>query len=485
MFEAIGGLFTGIVAIVVVLGACIFFHEVGHFVLAKLVGMKVHEFAIGFGTRLFGFTRGETEYRINLVPLGGYVRIAGMEPGAEPEEGGFYTFPRWQGATVLFAGSFMNVVLAALAFIVVALATGLPVFPGHQVDIRKVMSGSPAQEAGIQPGDQVIAIDGMRHSLLIDSIEEGGLADELGLGRYDRLFMAEGRQIRTTVELARAMIAARSAAGPGEAGEANEAGGSPPTVEVEVLSLTDEGTLSERKTVALPVPEEMPAEITPGEAGPLLEEMLGLTFERMGTDSALGYISARPDERITLTVLREEQQIEIEVVPEREWARVPVEEEGRLASAHEPVGRIGVVLGAQTRPASAAEAVHYGIRNSIDAVVMVAQGIYMMIRGQLAPEAAGPVGIAAMTAESARIGWTAVASLGGIISANLAVINLFPIPPFDGFRIILLGVEGVIRRRVNHKIEMAVTIFGVALLLGLFLVITFRDIFHLVLFQTP
>ena len=83
------------------------------------------------------------------------------------------------------------------------------------------------------------------------------------------------------------------------------------------------------------------------------------------------------------------------------------------------------------------------------------------------------------------MGWASVVSLGGVISANLAVINMFPIPPFDGFRIVLLAVEGVLRRRVNAKIETLLTISGVALILGLFLVITFKDIFNLVLYNTP
>ena len=180
MLESIVGTTNGIIAVVIVLGACIFFHELGHFTLAKLVGMRVHEFAIGFGRRLVGVRRGETEYRVNLIPLGGYVRIAGMEPGAPPEERGFYRFPRWAGGTVLFAGSFMNVVLAALAFIAISIATGVPVFPGHSVNIRKVMPGTPAAAAGLQAGDQVIAIDGMTDSLLIDRVDPGGPADQAG-----------------------------------------------------------------------------------------------------------------------------------------------------------------------------------------------------------------------------------------------------------------------------------------------------------------
>jgi regulator of sigma E protease len=156
-----------------------------------------------------------------------------------------------------------------------------------------------------------------------------------------------------------------------------------------------------------------------------------------------------------------------------------------LSSAHKEVGRIGVVLTGAREPVGVGRAIVHGVEHSVGAVVMVSYGLAEMIRGRVAPQASGPVGIAAMTAERLRIGWTAVVQLLGIISANLAVINLFPIPPFDGFRIALLGIEGVMGRRVDAKKELAVTIAGVALLLGLFLVITFRDILNLVFYSTP
>ncbi|NLO04266.1 MAG: PDZ domain-containing protein [candidate division WS1 bacterium] len=476
MLENFGFAINGVIAVVVVLGACVFFHELGHFTLAKLVGMHVHEFAMGFGRRILGFRRGETEYRINLIPLGGYVRIAGMEPGAEPDPRGFYAFPRWQGATVLVAGSLMNVVLAAVAFIAIAVASGIPVFPNTEVVVRRVMSESPAANAGLQPGDQIVSIDGMQHGLLIESVESGGIADGAGLQEYDRFYLVAGEQVNTAPELL-----AQLAAPPAADGETADG-----AVEAEVLRLTPEGSLVDTVTVELARLEEVPDAVAPGDAGELLERELGISLFPMGMDEALSYITRRPDESLAMVVLRDGQSLELDVVPAREWARVAQQDEsGRLSSAHQEVGRIGVVLEAQTREVGFAEAIHHGIQGSIDAVIMVAGGLYMMVTGQIAPEASGPIGIAALTADSARVGWTAVARIGGIISANLAIINLFPFPPFDGFRIVLLGIEGVMRRRVNQRIETIVTITGVAILLGLFLIITFRDILNLVLFRTP
>jgi len=474
MFESIVTTTNGIIAVVIVLGACIFFHELGHFTLAKIMGMRVHEFAIGFGRRLVGVRRGETEYRVNLIPLGGYVRIAGMEPGAPPEERGFYRFPRWAGGTVLLAGSFMNVVLAALAFIAISIATGVPVFPGHRVNIRKVMPNTPAQAAGLQAGDQVVAIDGMTDSLLIEQVNPGGLADEAGLRRYDQIYRVNGQEIGVPYQLLEAMAQARK-----HDPEAR-------TLEVGVGRFTDEGVLESIDTMDLPIPADLPQEPVPARSDEFLARGYGVVFEPLGHDSALSYISERAGKPIKLTVLRDGRSVTTTVVPEAEWARVAEEDEqGRLTTPVRSVGRIGVVLAGETRPVSVGEATKYGAISSVTAVYTVVEGLRKMISGEIAPQGSGPIGIAALTAERARIGWTSVAFIGGIISANLAVINLLPIPPFDGFRIVLLGIEAVMRRRVNERVEVGVTIAGAALVLGLFLLITFRDIFNLVVYQTP
>ncbi len=505
MIASIGSAFNGILAVVLVLGACIFFHELGHFTLAKLMGMKVEEFAMGFGRALWGFKRGETSYRVNLIPLGGYVRIAGMEPGAEPDPRGFYAFARWKGALVLVAGSIMNVVLAALAFIAVTVASGIGVFPGSEIAITKVLPDTPSQRAGIEPGDKIVAIDGMTHSLLLTDAEPGGLASRAGLSRYDRVYEVGGDPIDLPYQLAERMIAAQHkaeqappASGEAQSGEApaaeaqsaaEEPGASAPagpSVEVEVARFAEDGAFKDTRKATLPVPPGLPDRVTPAEAGPLLQRTLGVTLAPIGPDEAIAYITEHPEVPVDLTLLRDGRKVNLTVVPSKEWARVPsTDASGRMAAAHKAVGRIGVVLHGETRPASLPEALKHGAVRSVGAVVMTADWLWKMVTGQVAPQASGPIGIAAVTADQARIGWTAVASVAGLISANLAIINLLPFPPFDGFRIVLLMVEGVIRRRVNQKIEIGLTVTGIAILLGLFLVITFHDIFNLVLFQTP
>lgn len=146
-------------ASVLVFGMLIFFHELGHFAVAKLVGIQVHEFSMGFGPRLLGFKKGETNYNLRLFPLGGFVRMAGMDPeDEEVEEGkGFGERSILQRISVIFAGPLMNFILAAMLLGSVFVIQGIPV---PSTEVARVLPGKPAAEAGFKPGDRILAING-------------------------------------------------------------------------------------------------------------------------------------------------------------------------------------------------------------------------------------------------------------------------------------------------------------------------------------
>src|SRR5215813_11969585 len=157
----IGTVTTDILVALVVLGIIIVIHEFGHFAVAKLFGIKVETFSVGFGPRLFGFRRGETDYRISALPLGGYVKMSGENPGdaitGDPHE--FLSKPKWQRFLVASAGPIMNIVLAFV------LLTGLLMYGMEVPEVLNspavvgfVKAGSPAAQAGIQSGDRVVSL---------------------------------------------------------------------------------------------------------------------------------------------------------------------------------------------------------------------------------------------------------------------------------------------------------------------------------------
>lgn len=152
---------TTILAFVFVLGLLVMAHEIGHFVTARLVGMRVREFGIGFGPALASTKRGETTYSLNLVPLGGYVKIAGMDPDEEQDERSYSAKPIWARMLVIAAGSLMNFLLPILLFLVVLLGAGIDQASDKPI-IGKVLADKPAVQAGLLAGDRVTAVDGQR-----------------------------------------------------------------------------------------------------------------------------------------------------------------------------------------------------------------------------------------------------------------------------------------------------------------------------------
>ncbi len=148
-----------IILTIIVLGVLIFVHELGHFLTARRIGIPVYEFALGFGYKVLSFTRNGVEYTLRLIPLGGFVRMAGEEPGDNEDPNGYSHRTPWEKIKVSVAGPLMNLLLGLLIFIYSYAFIGLP-HPTNEPVIGRVISGEPAAMAGVQPGDRVLAIDG-------------------------------------------------------------------------------------------------------------------------------------------------------------------------------------------------------------------------------------------------------------------------------------------------------------------------------------
>lgn len=459
---------NGILAIGVVLGLCLFVHEAGHFLAAKLFGCNVHEFALGFGPPIFSRTWGETDYRLNVFPLGGYVRIAGMEPGSEAVQGGFHSIPRWQGGVVIVAGVTMNIVLALVVFTLVPLFAGVPDSSDDRVLVRKVLHGEPAEKAGLQPGDEVVAVEGSRHSITIASIDPAGAAARAGLTKTMVIDTVEGESVYLPVS---AYTLARNT--------------DRQQVTVGAVDRSVEDISNQLRHLKFPKPPAGGGDDAT-EATRILEGSWGLEFEDLTTGALVGAIGQRPDQPVDLTIKRDGEVMHLTVPTAVEYARRPVRSpDGTVRTPHRPVGKIGAIVSHPVRKIGITQAIEQGVRSSYQSVMMVVFGVKAMISKEIESGAGGPVAIMAMSAEQAKIGWSAVFNWVGIISANLAIINLAPIPPFDGFRVLLLGYEGVLRRRIDEQKELILTLAGFILIICFVVIITFHDIVNLVRYGTP
>ena len=151
---------TTIIATIFVFGLLVLVHELGHFITAKLTGMRVTEFAIGFGPKLLWKKSGETEYSVRAIPLGGYNKIDGMDPEEEQDERGFSRKPVWARALVIAAGSAMNFVLPVLLFTIVFLANGIETVSDKPM-IGALIPGKPAIQSGLSAGDKIVKVNGV------------------------------------------------------------------------------------------------------------------------------------------------------------------------------------------------------------------------------------------------------------------------------------------------------------------------------------
>jgi regulator of sigma E protease len=364
-------------------------HEIGHFATAKAFGVKVLEFGLGYPPRLWGRRIGETEYTVNLLPLGGFVRLLGEEDPSDPRS--LAARPAWQRIIVLSSGALMNVLLpVALFTLVYVIPQDVPVGRAVVVDVKP---GSPAAEAGVRPGDLILAINGRE-------VENTGDVSYL-------VHLYQGKTMTWTLRRSIASPTGRSAG-------------------------------SEIVTVRVYARWAAP----PGQ-GPT-----GITLAPL-----VGNVPVRPqdpdesDEQYRERVLR--------------------------AQRAQPVERRSYPIW---------EAVPKGVRSTAETLVLARNQIISWIAQRTAPQVAGPIGIAQVTGEVVKqAGWVALLQLAALLSINLAVLNLLPLPMLDGGRIMFVAVE-ILRggKRVPPEKEALVHLAGFVVLLCLVVVISYWDILRII-----
>ena len=477
---------NSIIAIAFILGSCIFVHELGHFLSAKLCKMRIEEFMIGFPPRLLSFKRGETKYGIGLLITGGFCRIAGMEPGQEQVEGGFYTRPRLQQAFVLVAGAAMNVLLGAVAFMLVGLIWGMRVGDVVPPTVDRLVTGdTPARASGLQPGDQIAAVDGHDDSLEITEVKPGSLAERLGMAPGDQILAMEPLVGDVPVE-----------ATEGDAPPRIKGIGVPTDV---VHRLPQMGEYAKLLFYAAPPPGSdepgtsgwfvAPVSLLRPPGGDLTDERVaehwGVEFASLGYLGLQQYIASRPDLLLTLTIARDDVEMQVQVTPKASVQEVADEDDsGKLVTSYRTVGQIGITF-ASKREYNAGKAIYGGLKDSVTLLGAMLGWLWDVVTGQSEFGAKGIIGMAAIAHEGSRVGWDQVLNLCGLISLNLAIINLLPLPVADGGRLVMIGYEAVVRRRMSSQREMAWLVAGAVFFIGLFIFLAFKDVFNLVKYNAP
>ncbi|ATW24534.1 RIP metalloprotease RseP [Candidatus Formimonas warabiya] len=330
---------------IVIFGILILVHEFGHFITAKANDVKVDEFSLGMGPKVFGFQKGETIYSLRLLPLGGFVRMAGMEDQDQDQEEprGFNKKTVLQRMAIIFAGPLMNFIAALALFILAFMVVGVP---SNSNIIGEVVSGQPAAAAGIRSGDRIVEINGAK---------------------------VENWEDIVTV------------------------------------------------------------------------------------------IHEKPGHEITLTLSRDNQVKTVQVTPRKD-----------PSSGY---GVIGIMQSWERKGLFSATVL--GLQNAYDFTKLIIVSLVQMITGAIAPDVAGPVGVVKMVGEVSRFGLGSLMTFAGILSINLGLINLFPIPALDGSRLVFLSLEGLRGRPIDPAKENFIHMIGFVLLMALMVVITYQDILRL------
>ncbi len=409
-----------ILATIIVLGVLIFVHELGHFWAAKAVGVEVQRFSIGLGPKVFGFRSGETEYVLSLIPLGGYVKMGGMddevmekieggavEGGRQPSDRDFDRKPIWARTLVISAGVIMNMLFAFASYTFVAAHYGIPDFATTRVG-RIVAQGLPAgtEELGtLEPGSRVVRI-GER------SVRSWG---DLVNGLYEA---PPGRLEIEVVDVSRTLTI------------------DVPTSEEARLALVSAVDVWMEAGVGMTLPGS-PAEAAGLEPGDRIVAVEGSPVQNWW--DLVREIESRPGQTVAITLSRSGRELVRNV-------EVASEEERRDGEAV-TVGKIGIGppnLEMTYAEASLGEAVGQGYRETVAVTGLILGFLRDLVTGGISPRSVGSiVTIGEASGQAAAAGLNQFIRFMALFSVNLAILNLLPIPVLDGGHLVFLAIEAV------------------------------------------
>ena len=440
---------TTIVALIVVLGVLVFVHEAGHFVAAKWAGIYVHRFSLGLGPpiRWLTFRRGETEYSISWLPLGGYVKMASREEdiGSSALEGGrpehevppdrvFEAKPVWKRMIVILAGVTMNALFAWLLFTFLAVKNGRQIDPVTTVGrvVEELVPPEAAAFKRIQPGSRIVRVNGRPVSSWDDVAQGIANAPESEI----RLEMADGSVVTAAIhqDALEQRLKASQALQPYR----------PP-----VVGQVVPGRPAARAGI-------QPGDTITAIAGRPVTQWYDL----------LETLQRRGPEPVAIEVARAGRRLTYDITPYIDSITGP---DGKPQA----IGRIGVAVAGDFRSEklSLGQAVVEGWKGTVSASTQIVRTVRGLFSGRISRrEVGGPILIGQLAGESARMGPDAFLAFMALISINLAVLNLLPVPVLDGGQFLFLLAEAVVRRPLPIRLRERLTMVGlvlIVLLMGL------------------
>ena len=408
---------TSVVAVIGVLGFMILIHEFGHYAVAKLLGVRVEQFAIGFGKRLIGFRKGETDYRINAIPLGGYVKMSGENPmdqrTDDPRE--FMNHSRWHRFLIAIAGPAMNILLAIFLLTTVYMVHyEYPVYLDKPAVLDGVRPGSPAAQAGLQSGDRIVKVDNIENP----TWEQLQPREWLSPNQPLTVLVQRGTQVFEKTIVPKAVTTS-------EVGSA--------------------GWFPEDSVVVGRVEPDLPAAKAGIKENDRIVALNGQPVRSL--ESVIDSLQRTKEQPIDLTVLRSGETLHLRLSPVLTKTEDPKENRYRLGFSNK--GEIKVT----TLPF--AKALNLSLERNRQYSIMILELAKKLVQRKISLRAvSGPIGIAQEAGYAAQQkGWTPLMELTAGISLNLGIFNLLPIPILDGGVILFLAIEGLMRRDISMSIK--------------------------------